>query len=1166
MPRKKLTSDPTPQPETTPAAPEMKRPRGRPRKVAPETAPIVVEAPVLAEKPKRGRPPKKVEAVVAAPAIPAPAGPAKRGPKPKAATVIPPVVEATPTPAQATPRRRGRPAKNPTPVNPTPVVVAAVEAPKPAAKRGRPPKAVAAPVTQEAPVITEAPVEAAPVATADAFDLGDGRELSVSFRPRASAQVKAQAPLRETPKAAAVSAPTPVATTVIVDGVEEPLPTFSFRARAEGAAKPEKKVFAPEPTFRKPQAQPKSEPAVPLDISEEEMPVISWRPRGAGTPEADTETDHSPEGEDDAGRRRRRGRGRGRDDERAPESVQTVSKPEPAKPIVKPPIAIPPHAPQVVLRNGVPVLVRDGRAFPAIAFGGDPTDARRETLTFEQIRMAAVDGVHLHVLHLPVEVDASTSEAVAERASSLIARVAEADPEAQTILFFEFLPSRDVERRFPDALYARTDGRPAEPSVCDDAYWGEAAALLRGVIQKLKGNDRLMGIQLDRGWLHPHEEGYDTSKAAENKFRAWARTRYGNDIVALRAAWFDGNVRFDTLTGPDAHEAAQTSDRFIRAGRRQRRAVDYHLFLSDATASRIGELAREVKEASEGCLLVGVDYGQTLEGSHPAGGHLALGKVMRTPEIDFVAGPPSYAGRESGGSAAFPAPVDSFPLNGKLYLSVEDYRTSLGGGAYMQDEPGNPVLRTPQALESIQWRGVGAALAHGMGVAWTDAGGDGSLRSNSVWDRANRVREVLTLRMGTPMGDPEVAVFIDERALAYLVDGDAFELLVQDVRESILRAGVSAAFYLLSDLAHREKFPDSKLYVFLNAWDIRPDARAAIKTRLQRDGKVLFWIYAAGLFDAGRDSLERAREVTGIALKPQPYASKAGTTLLNRRHPLTEAFPERTVSGNAALEPTYFAIPEDATVLGEYTQTGLPSFVVRDFGGGGPAEGRWTSVFLGEPKVTPALVRALAQMAGAHVWDFQDDVVHVRPPFLTIHCRGTGARAVALPAKEAAYDLINRNWVTVEGANLKFIGVDGATHSFLVGPRAEIEHLLSTDPESVLKVESLPPRELNVRQDASDFDVPIMKLGEFMVNGAEGDEVADEWFLRPGPTAEEGTSSEPAQAEESPDQVGKRRRRRGGRNGNGRDRDDRGGSAEPQSFAPAGKEDLGISVVFRKRQ
>ncbi|WP_163607189.1 hypothetical protein, partial [Klebsiella pneumoniae] len=71
----------------------------------------------------------------------------------------------------------------------------------------------------------------------------------------------------------------------------------------------------------------------------------------------------------------------------------------------------------------------------------------------------------------------------------------------------------------------------------------------------------------------------------------------------------------------------------------------------------------------------------------------------------------------------------------------------------------------------------------------------------------------------------------------------------------VLRAGVSAGFYLLSDLAHRERFPESKVYLFLNAWDVRAETRSAIKSRLQKDGKVLCWLYAAGLFDGGREAL-----------------------------------------------------------------------------------------------------------------------------------------------------------------------------------------------------------------------------------------------------------------------------------------------------------------------
>jgi hypothetical protein len=405
--------------------------------------------------------------------------------------------------------------------------------------------------------------------------------------------------------------------------------------------------------------------------------------------------------------------------------------------------------------------------------------------------------------------------------------------------------------------------------------------------------------------------------------------------------------------------------------------------------------------------------------------------------------------------------------------------------------------------------------------------------------------------------DPEICVFIDERALAYLVDRNAFTLLVQNVRESVLKAGVNAGFYLLSDLAHREKFPEAKAYIFLNAWDLRPDLRAAIKSRLQRDGKVLFWLYSAGLFDSGRDSLERAREVTGIALKPQPFYSKSGTTILNRRHPLCEAFPDRSIASGTKLEPSYFAIPEDATILGEYSQTGLPSFVVKEVDGGGPNL-NWTSVFLGEPMVNPALIRALAQMANVHVWNFSDDVVHVRAPFLTVHCAHGGPRTITLPSKWSAYNLQQRQWIQPENTNLRFQATDGSTHTFLVGSPEDIEAILTSDPVELLKVSEIPAKMDNtLAGDAASFDIPLMKLDEWM-EGGDADEVADEWFLRPVQIEEETPT--PIESER---ETGRRRRRRR-RNG------DRSGSEETADFRPeygdSTDDELGISVVFRKRE
>src|SRR5262249_13637789 len=156
--------------------------------------------------------------------------------------------------------------------------------------------------------------------------------------------------------------------------------------------------------------------------------------------------------------------------------------------------------------------------------------------------------------------------------------------------------------------------------------------------------------------------GFDTSKAATKQFRDWARRRYLNDEVTLRASWFDGQVNFDTIQVPEFDPVGQDGERFIRSSRKQRRYVDYHLFLSDATCHRITELAYQAKAAGEGRLLVGVSYGYTFEWTHPASGHLALGKLLRTEEIDFIAGPPSYRNRQPGGSAPFPCPIDSFAL------------------------------------------------------------------------------------------------------------------------------------------------------------------------------------------------------------------------------------------------------------------------------------------------------------------------------------------------------------------------------------------------------------------------------------------------------------------------------------------------------------------------
>lgn len=1078
---------------------------------------------------------KAAEAVVEEPKV------AAKAPRASKAKIETPAPVAEPVKARATKPKKA--VEEP---------VVATETPKPRTSRAK-----SAPKAE--PIIETAPAK--PVRRASKPKAVEAEPIAVPAKKPGSSRAKA-------------AKPAPKHADFVADD-DVPMPIFRARQSSAPAA-------SSEPTERgrprgrerqvreKPPVAPRVEVIHEDFIVGEDLPIPIWRSFNGkqASPAAESDQPSEARGRD---RGRRRGRGdRTRDKavvevpetteiEPAAEEIPVSFRPREKKNLAPPPkplIPTPANAPQVIVREGLPTIVRDGRVYPPMFFFGGTTDERSASTVLEELRMASEAGIHLHSHYVDFEIDEQSIDANVQMAAYLLSKSVAVDPESQVLFRLVFKAPRGWQQTFTKGRYLHEDGTLAEPSVCDDEFWNLAKSCLQqfvGKLRKLDLADHILGVHLDRGeWFFASGWGYDTSDAATVKFREWARVRYLDDVVMLRASWFDGRASFEDLQVPIYQPEGAEGDKFVRSSRKQRKYVDYHLFLSDATVQRIGDLAYAAKEASEGNFLVGASYGYTFEWSHPANGHLSLGKMLRTPEIDFIAGPPSYRDREPGGTAAFPGPIDSFALNGKLYISEEDFKTSLSGGREPDDF--NPMIKTPQALDSVHWRGAGAALAHGSGISWMDLWGNGWLKTSSIWSRASKISESLVNGMAKGTSDPDVCVFIDERALAYLVDPNAFTLLVQNVRESVLKAGVSAGFYLLSDLAHREKFPEAKAYIFLNAWDLRPDLRAAIKSRLQRDGKVLFWLYSAGLFDSGRDSLERAREVTGIALKPQPFYSKSGTTILNRRHPLCEAFPDRAIASGTKLEPSYFAIPEDALVLGEYSQTGLPSFVVKEIDGETPDQ-KWTSVFLGEPMVNPALIRALAQMAGAHIWNFNEDVVHLRPPFLTVHCANAGNRTIALPSKWSAYNLLQKQWVQTDSTNLRFTATDGSTHVFLVGTSEEIEAILTSEPSDLLKIGALPEKlDNNLLGDAASFDIPMMKLNEWM-EGGDADEVADEWFLRPQQIVEEASP-----APETEERTGRRRRRR--RPGS------RGGSEESSDVRREfdSSDDLGISVVFRKRE
>ena len=152
----------------------------------------------------------------------------------------------------------------------------------------------------------------------------------------------------------------------------------------------------------------------------------------------------------------------------------------------------------------------------------------------------------------------------------------------------------------------------------------------------------------------------------------------------------------------------------------------------------------------------------------------------------------------------------------------------------------------------------------------------------------------------------------------------------------------------------------------------------------------------------------------------------------------------------------------------------------------------------------------------------------------------------------------------LDATHLQYSANDGSTATFLVGPKAEIESLLTLDPEEVLKVDEIVPRTENtLKLDSMNFDVPIMKLDEWMEE-SWSEELADDLLIKPSlldlePVVEEETDT---------DQAGRRRRRRNPKRRGGEEPDprrresaDRGQSNTNDPF-----DGLNMNVVFRKRE
>ncbi|MBI3922152.1 MAG: beta-galactosidase, partial [Armatimonadetes bacterium] len=422
--------------------------------------------------------------------------------------------------------------------------------------------------------------------------------------------------------------------------------------------------------------------------------------------------------------------------------------------------------------------------------------------------------------------------------------------------------------------FMHAGGKPA-PSWASEQWRKDTVEGLKRLIAHVQASpyaDRCIGYHIASGtteewmmWGGNEDEWVDYSPVNTARFRDWLRDKYRTED-RLREAWKDPSVAFETAAIPTKAQRQKSEIGSLRDPTREQAVIDYYLYNSDLVADTICYFARAVKAITKREKIVGVFYGYLLqlcgEQRQQNGGHLALEKVLASPDVDFLCSPTSYAFRQLGGEGTshFMSLLGSIEAHNKLWFDENDVRTSLSGGQV--GEWGRPANLEGDLLQ--QNKELANCFVNGAAQWWFDVGGNkynDPVLMKGI-EQLTTLASTVALLVKTPAD--EIAMVVDERSLCYLRVADPLGnwLLVGQL-PALHRIGAPVGHYLVTDLP---RLKDRKVFLFMTSFAPTAADRAAIDS-LKRDGHVLVFFYAPGLYRDGRLDESAMTELTGIRLR-----------------------------------------------------------------------------------------------------------------------------------------------------------------------------------------------------------------------------------------------------------------------------------------------------------
>ena len=568
---------------------------------------------------------------------------------------------------------------------------------------------------------------------------------------------------------------------------------------------------------------------------------------------------------------------------------------------------------------------------------------------------------------------------------------------------------------------------------------GEALRALVRHILDAPYADRVMGIFLAQGcfgewlpWSWDPDHLPDSSESMRIALGQYVQRKYGGDVAALRRAWSDPDVTFETVRVPGRVARHRGDVGLFHDVARSHHVPDYRAAFQEATVDAIEHFCRIVKEESDGRLLTCVNYAYQPDVAWAAQEthHRAAARCLRSPWLDMLSAPHSYYYRDLGQHGNLRHFPESVSLHGKLFIDEADERTHLARPDYSFR-----LAQTMDQSRQVLRRSLANMLTYGVGMWYMDQSSGHWYDAPEFWQDFAAYQQWSDQSMKlSRTRRSEVACISaleSEYVIASRTDVSAQFFVAQT--EHLCRAGAPYDRFLIEDL-EEDRLPDYKVYVFLVDFCLTDRQLAAIE-KLKRQGRTLIWFWAPGFAGPSGLSLQRMEALTGMKLRQdaQPFAEVAVTPDLFPRAPRQfQAWRSTFGADVKQLSPRF--VPQEldhsATVWGRYADTGEPALVHRDCGS-------WRSVYCATVPLDWSILQHIYERSGVHVYSRAGDNLMAGDRWVGLHTCTAGRKRICLPHPRPVYDVFNRRLIAGQTQEFEVDLAERETALFLLAQPEE---------------------------------------------------------------------------------------------------------------------------------